>query len=276
MDGIEEAFTGALANALDPNGGLLGRIEGVAIAAFSAVPQMLIDALAWAIGPEALKPIQHYFDMFKVGLSGAINGMLLAVLSVVNWFTDMLPADSGLRKMVSNAKNSVDASLMANADALDKLKQGNNTTLKEVGDANTAAAKVATTTANAATANIQQAAGVLTSTNNLAGSVLTTAQGIAASPAAQARPSVNSGAVNTPANGTNADGTPAIATAPGTTTTGAPAAPDMPTQLAQVIQLLTKMLDSEQAQASGLTSLASALGRPTFTDNTAVAANLIM
>jgi len=276
VDGIEEAFTGALANALDPNGGLFGRIEGVAIAAFSAIPQMLIDALSWAIGPDALKPIQHYFDMFKTGLAFGINTLIFGLLHAISFVTDLLPKDSGLRKMVENGQETFAAAMSANEETMAKLQDGNDKTLKEVGDANKAAAKVATTTASAATANIQQAAGVLTSTNNLAGSVLTTAQGIAASPAAQTRPSVNSGAVNTPANGTNPDGTPAIATAPGTTTTGAPAAPDMPTQLAQVIQLLTKMLDSEQAQASGLTSLASALGRPTFTDNTAVAANLIM
>lgn len=263
VDGIIEAITGDLANALDPNGGVFGRIEGIALAAFSAIPQMIIDGLTFVFGPDAMKPIQHIFDMFKTGVSFAINSLLLGLTGIIGFFTDFLPKDSGLRKLVDSAGIALAKSVDANADAMQKLGEGDNKTLKEIGAANTKAADDADKKSKAATTKVVQASekynDVQYGTALSRSGMITDAQAVIGQPQVQTPPSVNPSTVNTDTATAAAAAATTAVQAAGNTGTGST---DMMTVLNAILAAIQGSLTQEQRTADNTEQLVK-LNRPT-------------
>lgn len=204
IDGIMEAFTGKLALAMDPNGGVWSRVVGVVVAGVTALPQMIISMLSWVFGDAFMKPIQSVFDVVRTGIAGAVNGLALGIVSAVSWLTDMLPADSGLRKMVDAAKASLETSLQANADTINELGgvfgSENRKTLAEIGDANAKAAEDAKKKSDAATTKATAAAAkfnnVQYGTELTRAGVTADARAIIGEPQVQTPTPVNPGTVN--------------------------------------------------------------------------------
>lgn len=248
VSGVMEMFTGELAKAFDPNGGWLARAQGIVTAAFWAVPQMLVDVLGWVFGEEFMKPIQSVFDTIKVGVVGAINGLLLALTSAVSWLTDLLPKDSGLRKMVDGAKESLAKSLDANATTINELGglfgSENRKTLKEISDQNSKAANDAEKTSKAAVMKVSDAQdkfnNVQLGAAGTAADVLKDARAIIGQPQVQQQPVVAPAQVNTTE-------TPAAQTPQNQSSIQPVAtAPDMLTILNSILQVLQQNLSIEQ------------------------------
>lgn len=252
IDGVMEAFTGKLAKAMDPEGGIWSRIGGVAVAAISALPQMIIDGFTFIFGENFMKPIQSVFDVIKTGVMGAINGLSRVLLGGVSYLTDLLPKDSALRKMIDGAKDSLDKSIDANADTINKLGGlfggENRKTLSELGDANTKAAADTDKKSKAAVATVQAAQSkfndVQYGTDYSRMSAINDAQAILGSPQVQNRNAIAPATVNTPETPPAAK-TDAKTAAAAQVTGGS----DMMGVLNAILQVLRDSLTEEQKQA---------------------------
>jgi hypothetical protein len=249
ISGIMEAFTGEMANAFDPGGGWLARAQGILVAMLGAIPQVIIDALGFVFGKDFMKPIQSVFDTMKVVVVGAINSLLLGITTAVSWLTDFLPKDSGLRKLVDGARESLKSSLDANFKTYDQLggifgSEGRRT-LSEISTENT---KTAETAKKAATATTKAAEEQAKFNNVQMGGAITKeqligdARTILGSPQVQARAAITPGTVNT------AD-TPAVAAAEEKAASVVSSNADMVAILQSILGVLTQSLTFEEKQA---------------------------
>ena len=267
LDGVIEAFTGELAMAFNPSGGMWARIQGILSAALWAIPQFIVDAMGLIFGEKFMSPIQGIFDMLKVGVVGAVNVLLLGLTGIVGFFTDLLPDDSPLRKMVDAAKDSLGASITENAEALNKLNSNTGkasvTTLKSISAENTKTAADAEKQAAAAAAKVGGAGrdfnNVITSSTNLAADVVRTAAMIATPGTTQGQ-SVTPTPVNTQTETTNTNAQDSKSGASATPTS--PLTDTLTAQFATIIQLLQSSLDAEVGQRAATEAMAFAMGRP--------------
>ena len=281
LGGIFEAFTGELATALDPNGGVWGRINGVLTSLFAAIPQMIIDGLTFVFGPEAMKPIQNVFDWITAGVAGAINVFARLAVGAVSFLTDFLPDDSALKKMVNGAKDSLDQSIAANAETIRTLGDSfgkDNKTLSEISKKNeeTASKTKATTKAAATTAADAQDKfnNVVMSGQVSAASVISDARTFAA-PSAQVQPTVQA-----PVNKEEAAESKSTQSTQSTQSTASEKLADNP-EILSVLQALLQVMrdnyDLERRQALNSDELLAKLGRPStnFQSAEAVAGKLL-
>jgi hypothetical protein len=132
IDPIIEMFTGQLSSVMDPKGGVWARLVGMMTAGLTAIPGMIVNVLEMVFGEKFMKPIRSVFDVIRTGVSGAINGLVLALLGAVSWITDLLPKDSKLRTMVTAARDAARESLDANTSTIRELG-GISGTLNETG-----------------------------------------------------------------------------------------------------------------------------------------------
>lgn len=272
IDGLIEAFTGELAMAFNPSGGALAKIEGVVTAALWAIPQFILDAMTFVFGDTLMKPVQTLFDIIKVGFVGAINGLLLGLISGASFFTEMLlPKDSGLAKMIKGAKASLEKTLDENATTIttlgDSLGSASSTTLKDISAQNAKDAAEAEKKSKEAAAKVSVANrgfnNVLTDSYGLSADAITTAATIA-TPGTTERSSVTPPAVNTPSETNQADQDAKSAAA---SSTKAPTLLDtLTSQFATIIQLLQANLDAEVGQRSAVEAMAYTMGRPWSAD----------
>ena len=251
IDGVMEAFTGKISEVMDPNGGIWGRIVGVTVAALEAVPGFIIDALSFVFGDNLMKPVQSIFDVIKTGVAGAINGFFRVTLGLVSYLTDLLPADSGLRKMIDAAKEGLDKSLENNANTINELGgflgENGRKTMAEIAQQNEKTAK-STDDSTKVVAAAQQ------KFNNVQyGAAVTQAQAVqdaktlVGTPQVQQLSSVTPGTVNTPeASGpaqTRVD--PAMEAVGKLTASNA----ELATLLNSILTVLQQSLTEEQKQA---------------------------
>lgn len=249
ISAVMELFTGELTKAMDPEGGIWSRIGGAAIAALSAVPQMIIDGLGFIFGDNFMKPIQSVFDTIKVGVMGAINGIARVLIGGVSFLTDLLPKDSGLRKMIDAAKDSLDKSLEANANTINELGglfgSENRKTLKEIGEANEKAAADGAKKSDKAVAVVKASAAkfnnVQYGTAYQQADAIADAKALLGSPQVQTPKAVTPATVNTPE--TETPSKPAAAAAEPAQST------EMMSVLNMILQVLKDSLTEEQKQA---------------------------
>lgn len=278
LGGIFEAFTGKLATALDPNGGVWGRITGVVTSLFAAVPQMIIDGLTFVFGPEAMKPIQNVFDWITAGVTGAINVFARLAVGAVSFLTDFLPDDSALKKMVNRAKDSLDQSIAANAETIRTLGDSfgkDNKTLSEISKKNeeTASKTKATTKTAATTAADAQDKfnNVVMSGQVSAASVIADARTFAA-PSAQVQPTVQA-----PVNKEEAAESKSTQSTQSTASEKLADNPEILSVLQALLQVMRDNYDLERRQALNSDELLAKLGRPStnFQSAEAVAGKLL-
>lgn len=152
FDAAIEAFTGEIASGLSPNGGWLGRLEGIGVAFATAIPNMLIDVFGFVFGDQAGTWLQNKFDIVVAGLLGVFKFAWGKILSpIASIATALLPADSGLAKSLNAMKDTMVNSANDNFDAVKELAGDGTKTLKTIGKENQRAAEANTVSATKAT-----------------------------------------------------------------------------------------------------------------------------
>lgn len=152
-----EIFTGDVTAALTPSGGFFNSVAGVLTAVLSAIPNMVIDVLAFVFGDNLIQPIRNGFDTFVAFMNFAVKDFLArAIGGVAEVLKFILPKDSKLVKFLESTQNSLVDSATENAATVEKLTGDKEKTLKSISKDNKAAAakaneegKKAVTEANA-------------------------------------------------------------------------------------------------------------------------------
>lgn len=268
-----ELFTGDVSNALNPEGGVFNRIGGMITAFFSAIPNFIIDTLAWVFGPSALQPIRNGFDTFVAFMNMAIKDFLArAVGGIGDLLASILPSDSKLVKTLKGWQTGLQDSAMENAVAVEKLWNDQSKTLASISDDNrktvekkTQATETATKKATVAQDKFNN---VMFSDQVTSAGLLTDARALVGSPQVQVPATIAPAQVNT-------SETPAAAAAKDKT----PAAPDngeMLNVLQAMLQVLRDNLALEGRQAEASEALLR-LSRPgtSFQSSEAVADKLL-
>ena len=136
-----EIFTGDMMAALNPSGGIMNTIFGVATAFLTAIPNTILDVLSFVFGDNLINPVKQYFDIFVAYMNMAIKHFLAkgigSISDVLKW---ILPNDSKLIKFLDNTKNSLEDSATENAAAVGKMMEDKNATLDSISKENKAKA----------------------------------------------------------------------------------------------------------------------------------------
>lgn len=152
FDAAIEAFTGEMANGLNPNAGWFERIQGIGLAFATAIPNMLIDIFGFVFGDQAGTWLQNKFDILVAGLLGAFKfafGKLITPIADLALM--ILPKDSGLAKVLNSVKDSTIKSANENFDVVKELANDGTKTIKTISKENQKAAEQNTISANKAT-----------------------------------------------------------------------------------------------------------------------------
>jgi len=264
--GIFEAFTGELSQAMDPNGGIWSRVNGVITAALTSVPQMIIDALTWVFGDSFMKPIQSIFDVIKTGVTGAINLFARGLLGGISYLTDLLPDDSALKKMVDSAKSSLDASIEANANtvkALGGFEGTDRKTLNELSKVQADNAKKVVDNTKVVTKTVQDSQAkfnnVMAANQLTSAGLIQDAKILAAQPQAQVQPAVQPVTVNKTEAQTPESTTPEAEKQTGNLSDNG----EILNVLQALLQVMRDNLDAEKRQALNSDELLARLSRST-------------
>lgn len=264
--GIFEAFTGELSQAMDPNGGIWSRVNGVITAALTSVPQMIIDALTWVFGDSFMKPIQSIFDVIKTGVTGAINLFARGLLGGISYLTDLLPDDSALKKMVDSAKSSLDASIEANANtvkALGGFEGTDRKTLNELSKVQADNAKKVADNTKVVTKTVQDSQAkfnnVMAANQLTSAGLIQDATILAAQPQAQVQPAVQPVTVNKTEAQTPESTTPEAEKQTGNLSDNG----EILNVLQALLQVMRDNLDAEKRQALNSDELLARLSRST-------------
>lgn len=264
IDTVGELFSGNVFAAFnaDGEGNILERIGNIGFAVVNGFISSFGAIGDWVVS---------WFTNDGFNIENALNRWAVtfksSLLNALAWAADFIPGIGGkmsayfkgaakdsdnVLKQLEEDKTATVISIGKQRNADIDSRKKNETDTKALAD-KTVAAQARITAANA---------GILTSTTGITSNIVETARSIAA-PAASPVKTVTPPTVNRAETET----TPTAST---TAETPPPAAPPPDAIVAQLIamnQLLTQMLTAEQAQAAGITSLASAAGRPTFANN---------
>lgn len=157
LDAGIELATGSLTDALNPSGGFWNRIGGAVTAFFSAIPNMIIDTLAFVFGENALQPIRNGFDIFVASINMSIKYLLAKLIGGLgDMLSYILPDDSKLVKGLQATRDGLDDSAMENAVAIEKLWGDQSKTLESISKDNQKSAEAQNKTTTAATDKVNQ------------------------------------------------------------------------------------------------------------------------
>lgn len=157
LEGIFEAFTGKIRDVLDPQGGLVGTIGGVLVAMLGAIPNTIIGALEFIFGENLLRPVQNMVDIISVTTVNAFKWMFSGIFSGLEKLLSWLPDDSGLKKMITSASQSLSDSVASSDKVIAKLQSDSGTTLDSLAESNKKQSDATVKDAKAATTKVQQA-----------------------------------------------------------------------------------------------------------------------
>ena len=136
-----EIFTGEVTDALNPSGGFLNTIFGIATAFLSAIPNAFLDVASFVFGENAIKPFQRFFDIFLASMNVAIKTFLAkGIGGIADILSYILPKDSGLLKLLKSAQNGLVESANETSKTVDQLNNDKEKTLKSISKDNKAAA----------------------------------------------------------------------------------------------------------------------------------------
>ena len=136
-----ELFTGEVTDALNPSGGFLNTIFGIATAFLSAIPNAFLDVASFVFGENAIKPFQRFFDIFLASINVAIKTFLAkGIGGIADVLSYILPEDSGLLKLLKSAQNGLVESANETSKTVDQLNNDKEKTLKSISKDNKAAA----------------------------------------------------------------------------------------------------------------------------------------
>lgn len=203
IDGVLEAFTGTIANALNPDAGIFDRIGGIVVSALTALPNMIISAVGFVFGDAFGTTLQNGFDQITVmamaGFKTVLAGLFGGVASVFKFFTG---GDTGLVKMLDSWTEGLEKSRDENFGAMEKLQKDQTSTLKTIGESNIKTVdekNAATVKATAAADKSQKQFNNVQYGNNVTkSSVISDAKAIVADPQVQTQQQVAAAKVNTP------------------------------------------------------------------------------
>lgn len=171
-----EAFTGEISDALNPSGGLFNRIGGMITAFFTAIPNFIIDTLAWVFGEKALQPIRNGFDIFVAYMNFAIKDFFATFIGGAESLLKMiLPDDSKLVKALGSMREGLIDSATENVAAVEKLWADQSASLSSISAQTQKSAKDQTKITEAAT---DQAVGSQKKFNNVMAADALSRQGI--------------------------------------------------------------------------------------------------
>lgn len=97
-----ELFTGDLRDAFSPNGGFINGIASALLAIPYSLADLVVSGMEFIFGENLLKPVRTVLDSVGAGIMAGVNTMVAWVAKTISWFTDLLPADSALRKTVNS------------------------------------------------------------------------------------------------------------------------------------------------------------------------------
>ena len=300
IGGIMEAVTGDLGSALNADNGktwfgsgLLGFVDKTMDKIGDIIGGMI---RGFATGITDLgdlgitlwnNTIGKLFDSMSIDLGGTLTNFFDRTwTAVMITFKEAKLAFAKFFGMDDSAKE-IQADIDVAKSSQDKLEADGKATLTSIGDANQKAADQQKTIAATTVKTVNQSTQAMTGTKDITASILGTAQAISdradagtaaatavtdavaaapiATPVTPPSPTVTPPAVNSPDN-TATPPSPTPAT-PATGVDGTVSTDPVVIQLIAMTKILTDMLTAEQLQAAGLSSLASAAGRPVFADN---------
>jgi hypothetical protein len=155
IDAAIEMFTGDMSDALNPSGGVFNRMGGMITAFFTAIPNMLIDALAFVFGDENIQPLKRGFDLIVGYMNFAIKDFLARLAGGAADLMESLPfvgKDSRMVKMLRGWQDGLVDSATENVAMVEKLWDNNSATMASISKENKAVAdKQSATSEQAAT-----------------------------------------------------------------------------------------------------------------------------
>jgi hypothetical protein len=275
ISGVMELVTGEITEALNPSGGFFDRIGGALIAALSALPQFIIDALGFVFGDSFGKQLQHGFDIFKAAASAAVKTLLSDLIgAIAKPFEWLLPADSKLAKMLRGFSNGLQDSADENFAAMDKLWSNSDATLKSLAADNKKTAETATASTTKATKTMQVASSKFNNVQEAAtlsaAGIIGDARAVLASPQVQLPTQVAPAPVNTPVPQTSPAGEQSTASPTSSNN-------DMLSVLTNMLGVLQETLVAEKRQADNSDAMVQRLARTgaVFDSSEAVADRLL-
>ena len=159
LNSAVELFTGKISDALNPNGGMFDRIGGVITAFFSALPQMMIDTIAYIFGGDEMKKrMQNGFDTFVAAVNAGFRYFFANVIqgwtNILSW---LLPDDSKLVKDMQGWADGLSSSAQENWKVAGELLNDQNKTLASVSEENKKRAEVSAKTTDQAAQKVNEA-----------------------------------------------------------------------------------------------------------------------
>lgn len=257
-----ELFTGQISDALNPNGGMFDRIGGAITAFFSALPQMMIDTIAYIFGGDEMKKrMQNGFDTFVAAVNAGFRYFFAKVIqgwaNILSW---LLPDDSKLVKDMQGWADGLSASASENWKVAGELLNDQNKTLASVSEENKKRAAASAKTTEDATQKVKDADqkfnNVVDASQVSAAGVVSDAKVLTAQPETQVQKPIQPAPVNTP-NTAAAEPQPNSEAKPETTNNSV----DILKALQDIAQVLRESLLAEQRQADNTGELLVRLAR---------------
>jgi len=262
LNSAVELFTGQISDALNPNGGMFNRIGGVITAFFSALPQMMIDTIAYIFGGDEMKKrMQNGFDTLIAAVNAGFRYFFAKVIqgwaNILSW---LLPDDSKLVKDMQGWADGLSSAAQENWKVAGELLNDQNKTLASVSEENKKRAEVSAKTTDQATQKVNEADkkfnNVIDASQVSAAQAVSDAKVLAAQPEIQVQKPIQPAPVNTP-NTAAAEPQPKSEAKPETTNNSV----DILKALQDIAQVLRESLLAEQRQADNTGELLVRLAR---------------
>jgi hypothetical protein len=136
-----EIFTGEMTAALNPSGGIMNTIFGVATAFLTAIPNLIIDSMAFVFGDDLIQPLRNIFDGVVAGINQTFKELLGGIAGgIAGLLKYILPKDSKLIKFLEGAQSALNESAAETAATTKKLVSDKNATLSKISEENKAKA----------------------------------------------------------------------------------------------------------------------------------------
>lgn len=271
---VFELFTGDISAALNPEGGFFNRLGGVVTSFFTAIPNMIIDTLAFVFGDEAMGRVRNSFDIIVSFMNMAIKDFFAKMIGGLgSLLKRILPDDSKLVKFLESTSEKLSNSAQSNAQTVERLWNDQSATLASISAENKQKAEQATVQAEQATTKARAAQSKFDSVHY--GNQIDAGKLIAESKALIGTPQVEQPRTvapqPAPVNTEERTGTQA---APNQTTAAANS-PEVVAVLQNILQVLNQSLTLEQAQVMALGQMAGARPRAEFVPAEVIAQQLL-
>jgi hypothetical protein len=272
---VFELFTGDVTAALNPEGGMFNRIGGAVTSFFTAIPNMIIDTLAFIFGDEALGRVRNSFDIIVSFMNMAIKDFFARMIGGLgSLLKRILPDDSKLVKFLESTSEKLQDSAMSNAQTVEALWNDSSKTLSSISEENRRKAEKSTQQATEATNQARVAASKFDSVhygNQIdANKLLNEGRALVGTPQVQEPPRV----APQPATVNNTE-TTQDAQQGARDRTAAVNSPEAVAVLQSILQVLNQSLTLEQAQVMALGQMAGVRPKAEFVSAETVAQQLL-